>query len=125
MKRAISICCIAMSLSFISEAQENQPNRINMRALLCEPIEFSELNSLDFSELEGMYCSSYSAAMRAFDRAAVERSNDPRRNLAIDRETLAFTATCKRIFMPASDIAKRKFDGKKFDCSWVRLPDRK
>lgn len=90
---------------------------LNGRALTCEPIEFAELNSLDFDELEQMYCSAFIGGKAAMDRAAAVPASDVYATSQANRMALAFSDRCMRIMRPAGDIAAIKFKDKRFACA--------
>lgn len=113
----IMLLASLLALSPIAFAQDAPKAQISTRAFACEPIEFAELNSVDFAELESMYCSAHEGSSREFDRAKAVPDWDNNRVITATRMALAFSERCKRIYMPASDIARRKFAGQKFDCA--------
>lgn len=114
--RALLLAAL-LAVSSATIAQDAPKKEINLRAFSCEPIEFAELNSVGFAELESMYCSAHEGSSREFDRAKAVPDWDNNRVITATRMALAFSERCKRIYMPASDIARRKFAGQKFDCA--------
>lgn len=106
-----------LALSSMTFAQDAPKKQINMRAFACERIEFAELNSVDFNELEQMYCSASEGDAREYERAKQIPDADPNRVIIALQMSLDFSEKCKRIYKPATDIARRKFAGQKFDCA--------
>lgn len=104
--------------------------RINIRAFGCDPIDFAELNSLDFGGLEEMYCSAslgHNFFLDRFNKATADNNSLAGVNATIQqgRAAMAMAEKCFRTLSTAGDLQRRKFKEQKFDCSQYKLPSKK
>lgn len=117
----INFYLLALLAAFPMLSIAGQSKQVNSRAFSCEAIDFAELNSLDFNELEQFHCSAAVGSKSLFDRAAAIPSSDVNGTIAANKYALSESRGCLKIITTTGDIARRRFSGQKFACDEYRL----
>lgn len=105
-KAACVACILLASTSTIADEK-----KLSVRALLCESMEFNEINTYPKEELEALYCS-YSAGHKITSRTTTreaEKNKGTPAEIAILRAGLRNLEQCRKELFKVSDLLKRKY----------------
>jgi len=117
----MNLYLLALLAAFPLLSIAEQSKLVNSRAFSCEAIDFAELNSLDFNELEQFHCSAAVGSKRLFDGAAAVPASDVNATIAANKYALSVSGGCLKILSTTGDIARRRFSGQKFACDEYKL----
>lgn len=98
---------------------EGDKKQVNARAVLCEKIEFAELNTMPAPELESVYCG-YKLGDRVSEQASMkakEQYKDDPQHAVLSAETrIRELRACGSPVVQISDLFKRKYPAFTVDC---------
>lgn len=96
-----------------------KPVTLNLRAFMCKPHEFAELNSMNEHELASASCS-YQAGLKAYqgisDKSIADARNSDAKLILMQRQ-VSEMEKCGSSMMQTMDLQKRKFPNSKADCA--------
>lgn len=105
--KLMAVICMVLA-SAIVVAQEKA---LSVRGLMCETIEFNEINAYPKEELEALYCS-YSAGHKIVKKTTNEgadRNKGTPAEIAILRDGLRKMEQCRKELFKVGDLLKRKY----------------
>lgn len=117
MKLAI-FSIITFMISVIAHADQHKT--LNPRGLMCERIEFTELNTYSPDELEQLYCSydqAYKTSEQVNQKMMDKYSSDPRMSMYLLKSQLAELKKCTDPQFQVKDLLERKSPDFKIECS--------
>lgn len=98
---------------------QQKPVTLNLRAFMCKPHEFAELNSMNQHELASASCS-YQVGLKSYqdisEKSIVDERNS-RTKLILMQRQVSEMEKCGAAMMMAMDVQKRKFPESKADCT--------
>ena len=114
MKQFSKVFCLAYIVVAANLANAGE-KELNMRGVMCDSIDFTELNTYSQEELEALYCS-YSKGHKIADKTmttAADKHKGTRTEIAILQDGIRAMERCSRPQMRVGDLLKRKFSGTK------------
>ena len=114
MKRFTKVFYLACIVVAANSANAGE-KELNMRGVMCDSIDFNELNTYSQEELEALYCS-YDKGHKIADKtmtAAADKHKGTRTEVAILQDGIRAMERCSRPMMRVGELLKRKFSGTK------------
>lgn len=110
MRSITKAACIALTL-LVSMSALADEKKLSVRGLLCESMEFNEINTYPKEELEALYCSyskGHKIVTKTTDEGAARNKGTPT-EIAILRDGLRKMEQCRKELFKVSDLLKRKY----------------